>query len=375
VALLDIRDTSDTAAAVEAAGGEALGLHCDVRSPAELDRVLTEAEAALGPISHAVAAAGVIRTKPFLELGEEDWDLTLAVNLKGTTFLLKEVGRRMVDADFIGPGVAACEKSGRRHDAHLVVHRDRASLAAMALAPYGITVNAVCPGVVDTPMTRDLHEQRSRLTHVPAAESLTKMLEAIPLGRIAAVDDVVEVILFLLSDQGSYVTGQSLNVCGGMELRRRRARVLHGVWHFSFTVSRPHRSSTSTATCSAELAAQERPTPTRAGSSAIRRKLRVTNRSPGSRAGSRLTISKPSSTSRRASRTAADLQPEHDARSDESTTSTSARRFVAASGVRLAPDEITAASTPADYTCYFRGNASYRLVQPPRTVCNARRPL
>jgi NAD(P)-dependent dehydrogenase (short-subunit alcohol dehydrogenase family) len=89
--------------------------------------------------------------------------------------------------------------------------------AALALAPHGITVNAVCPGVVDTPMTQVLHEQRSKINGFPPTESLRQMLETIPVGRIETVDDVAAAVLFLLSPEGSYITGQSLNVCGGLE--------------------------------------------------------------------------------------------------------------------------------------------------------------
>jgi len=87
--------------------------------------------------------------------------------------------------------------------------------AALALAAHGITVNAICPGVVDTPMTRYLHEERSRLEGMTPEESLASMLKTIPLGRIETVDDVANAVLFLLSEEGSYITGQALNVCGG----------------------------------------------------------------------------------------------------------------------------------------------------------------
>jgi NAD(P)-dependent dehydrogenase (short-subunit alcohol dehydrogenase family) len=223
VALLDVGDTTGTANAVEAAGGRALGVRCDVRSPAELDRAVAEAEAALGTPTLAVAAAGVIRTAPFLELREEDWDLTIDVNVKGTTFLFKEVGRRLVTAGLRGGMVAVSSVAARGprptsvdYGASKIAVISVCRSAAVVLAPYGITVNAVCPGVVDTPMTRDLHRQRSELTGVPSEESLATMLESIPLGRMASIDDVAGVILFLLSAEGSYITGQSLNVCGGM---------------------------------------------------------------------------------------------------------------------------------------------------------------
>ena len=224
VALLDVSDTGVTAGAIEAAGGKALGLRCDVRSPADLEGALGAAESAFGGVTLAVAAAGVIRTSPFLALREEDWDLTIDVNLKGTTFLLKEVGGRMVDAGVRGSMVALSSVAARGprptsvdYGASKLAVISVCRTAAAVLAPHGITVNAVCPGVVDTPMTRNLHRQRSELTGVPAEESLAKMIESIPLGRVASVDDVAGVVLFLLSEEGSYITGQSLNVCGGME--------------------------------------------------------------------------------------------------------------------------------------------------------------
>jgi len=106
IALLDVGDCSESAAAVEAAGGRALALRCDVRSATELDRAVGQAEDVFGTPTLAVAAAGVIRTAPFLELREEDWELTIDVNLKGTAFLLQTVGRRMVKAERQGSMVA-----------------------------------------------------------------------------------------------------------------------------------------------------------------------------------------------------------------------------------------------------------------------------
>ncbi|HZQ64599.1 MAG TPA: SDR family NAD(P)-dependent oxidoreductase [Gaiellaceae bacterium] len=224
VALLDVADCAESAAVVEAAGARTIALRCDVRLPADLERAVDQAEAALGTATLAVAAAGVIRTAPFLELREEDWDLTLEVNLKGTAFLLQTVARRMVAAGLHGSMVALSSVAAKAprptaadYSASKLAVISVCRSAAAALAPHGITVNAVCPGVVDTPMTQALHEQRSRLTGTPPEESLRQMVEAIPLGRIETVDDVADAALFLLSEEGSYITGQSLNVCGGLE--------------------------------------------------------------------------------------------------------------------------------------------------------------
>jgi NAD(P)-dependent dehydrogenase (short-subunit alcohol dehydrogenase family) len=224
ITLLDIGDCSESAAAVEAAGGRALTLRCDVRFADQLDRAIAEAERVLGTPTLAVACAGVIRTAPFLELREEDWELTLDVNLKGTTFLLQAVARRMVEAKRQGSMVALSSVAAKAprptaadYSASKIGVISVCRSAAVALAPHGITVNAVCPGVVDTAMTRMLHEQRSEINGVPPEESLRQMIETIPLGRIETVDDVADAVLFLLSAEGSYITGQSLNVCGGQE--------------------------------------------------------------------------------------------------------------------------------------------------------------
>jgi NAD(P)-dependent dehydrogenase (short-subunit alcohol dehydrogenase family) len=224
IALLDVGDCSATAAAVEAAGRRPLTIHCDVRLLTELDRAVAEVEEVLGTPTLAVASAGVIRTAQFLELDEKDWDLTLDVNLKGATFFLQAVARRMVGAGLKGGMVALSSISARSprptavdYSASKIGVISVCRSAALALAPHGITVNAVCPGVVDTPMTHRLHEQRSKINGFSPTESLRQMVDTIPLGRIETVDDVASAVLFLLSDAGSYITGQSLNVCGGLE--------------------------------------------------------------------------------------------------------------------------------------------------------------
>jgi NAD(P)-dependent dehydrogenase (short-subunit alcohol dehydrogenase family) len=90
--------------------------------------------------------------------------------------------------------------------------------AALALAPHGINVNAVCPGVVDTPLTQKIHADRALAAGITPAESLARMLSRIPLGRIETPDDVAAAVSFLCSPDAGYITGQALNVDGGMEM-------------------------------------------------------------------------------------------------------------------------------------------------------------
>jgi NAD(P)-dependent dehydrogenase (short-subunit alcohol dehydrogenase family) len=90
--------------------------------------------------------------------------------------------------------------------------------AALALAPHGITVNAVCPGVVDTPLTQRIHTERALQQGITYKESLGRMLAKIPLGRVETPEDVAGVVAFLCSPDAAYMTGQALNVCGGLEM-------------------------------------------------------------------------------------------------------------------------------------------------------------
>ena len=177
-----------------------------------------------GTITHGVAAAGIIATHPFLELTGRDWDRTLAVNLKGTFLTIQAIARQMVDSSRGGSLVAISSVAGRSGRPSATDYAaSKAGVislvrsAALALAADRITVNAVCPGIVDTDMTRAIHVDRARLAGVTPVESLASLAATIPLGRIETVEDVANAVAFLLSSEGSYITGQALNVCGGLE--------------------------------------------------------------------------------------------------------------------------------------------------------------
>jgi NAD(P)-dependent dehydrogenase (short-subunit alcohol dehydrogenase family) len=172
-----------------------------------------------------VTCAGVLKIHDFLDLPKETWDMTLAVNLTGTFLVFQAVARRLVAADQKGKLVGLSSVAGRSGRPNVVDYAaSKAGVisvvrsAALALARHGINVNAVCPGVVDTPMTRDIHVGRAQLAGITVEESLNSMLKTIPLGRIQTPDDVADVVLFLLSDAANYVTGQAINADGGIEM-------------------------------------------------------------------------------------------------------------------------------------------------------------
>jgi len=226
VAAWDVQEhgAASTAAEVEAGGGTALGVACDVSEASSVAAALETTAAAFGPPSLVVTAAGVIVISPFLDLGPEDFRRQLAVNLTGTFLTVQACARQMVADGSGGRVVCIASVAGRgpRPDspAYAASKAGVISLvrsAAVALAPHSITVNAVCPGVVETDMTQRIAAQRAEQEGVSAEEALDRLARRIPLGRLQRSDDVVDVVEFFLSDASRYVTGQALNACGGLE--------------------------------------------------------------------------------------------------------------------------------------------------------------
>lgn len=210
--------------AIRASGGKASAHQLDVTSAEDVAKVVQEIEQAHGLVSMAVTCAGILKTYPFLELPVEKWNATLAVNLTGTFLTFQAVARRLVAADQLGSLVGISSVAGRGGRPTVADYAaSKAGVisivrsAALALAKHHINVNAVCPGVVDTEMTRQIHVDRARMAGITPEESVARMAATIPLGRIQTGDDVADVVAFLLSPDAGYITGQSLNACGGLE--------------------------------------------------------------------------------------------------------------------------------------------------------------
>ncbi|MDA8345657.1 MAG: SDR family NAD(P)-dependent oxidoreductase [Thermaerobacter sp.] len=211
------------AARVRQQGGQASAHALDVTRAEDTERVLDEVEHLAGTVSLAVTCAGIDSQFDFLDLSLTEWQKTIEVNLQGTFVVIQAVARRLKAKGGKGHIVAVASAAAKRPNptqAHYgaskagVVNLVRS--AGVALARDGIVVNAVCPGVVDTDMTRAIHIERSRLSGLSEEESLARMIQSIPIGRIQTVDDVAHVVAFLLSHEADYMVGQAVNVCGGL---------------------------------------------------------------------------------------------------------------------------------------------------------------
>jgi NAD(P)-dependent dehydrogenase (short-subunit alcohol dehydrogenase family) len=226
VAVADIapEGAEETARRIVAHGGSAVAYPTDVTSADAVEGTVAAAERELGPVTLAVGAAGIMHNRSFLDLPEEGWDTTLAVNLKGMFLLLQAVGRRAVaHGGGAMVGVASVAGRGARPTAadYAASKAGVISLvrsAAEALAADQVRVNAICPGVVETDMTTLIHREKAAIFGITPEESLARQAAKIPLGRLVSAEEVAGTAAFLLSPDAGYITGQALNVCGGLEM-------------------------------------------------------------------------------------------------------------------------------------------------------------
>ncbi len=227
VALVDLN--AETLAAstriVGQHGVPTLAVHADLSAIDEIERAVAQVQTAWGRIDTLVNNAGREITKPFLEITPAEWDAILSINLRTVFFATQQVARAMLASGVRGRVIniaSIAGRSGRSDQAPYAAAKagviSVTRSAARALAPHGITVNAVCPGIVDTAMTQRIHEIRSRELGVTPEESLRRTLDRIPLGQRGRPDDIAAAVAFFCSPDAAYITGQALNVCGGMEM-------------------------------------------------------------------------------------------------------------------------------------------------------------
>ncbi len=210
-----------TAQEVRALGREALPVRVDVSDLSQLQAMVDGAVSRFGRIDILVPCAGIIQQKPILEITERDWDRIFSVNCKGLFFTNQLVARQMVQQG--GGAIVNISSGSGRGPRPYHVHYGATKAAvisitrsmAAGLAANGVTVNALCPGVVVTPMWDQIDRDMADAFGQPLGEYRQLRLKGIPLGRLSTPEDVANAVAFLVSPDAGYITGQTLNVDGG----------------------------------------------------------------------------------------------------------------------------------------------------------------
>jgi len=203
---------AEAAREIEAAGGQCMPIACDVTRSDSVAAAVAVAENTLGALTILVNNAGVVVAKPVLQHTEEEWDYVVDTNLKGAWLMAREFAQHLVDRQRPGRIVNIASVLGVRTIARVpsytaakagLIHLT--GVLAMELARYGILVNAIAPGYVETDFNRDF-----------LRSDAGKKLEArIPLRRVGRPDDLDGAMLLLASPAGAYITGAVIAVDGG----------------------------------------------------------------------------------------------------------------------------------------------------------------
>jgi D-sorbitol dehydrogenase (acceptor) len=197
-------------------------VQADVTRSASIAAMMQAARARFGTVELLFNNAALFDMAPLLQSDEASFDRLFAVNVRGMFFVMQAVLQQIVDAGAKGAVINLASQAGRRGEA-LVSHycATKAAVisytqsAALAMAPHGIRVNAIAPGVVDTPMWAHVDALFAKYENLGVGEKKKAVGLAVPLGRMGVPADIAGAAVFLASDEACYITAQTLNVDGG----------------------------------------------------------------------------------------------------------------------------------------------------------------
>ncbi|MCO7174847.1 SDR family NAD(P)-dependent oxidoreductase [Sporolactobacillus kofuensis] len=200
-------------------------LNLDVTNKKDVEHSVKTAADLLGPISILVNSAGISTMDYAVDIKEEDWDRVMEVNAKGTFLVSQAIARQMQERGIEGRIINIASQAGKNgyrcmgnycSSKHAVIGFTK--VMAIELAPQQILVNAICPGIVETSMKHRERIDGAKLRNMTPEEIYQEDCSQVPLGRTALPSDVANVALFLASPLSSYMTGQAINVTGGMTM-------------------------------------------------------------------------------------------------------------------------------------------------------------
>ena len=221
VVIADINAAEAASVAAEIGRG-AIGVGVNVTKQDSIDAMVATVVDKAGRIDILVNNAGIFEMAPILEITRESYAKQFAVNVEGLLFTLQAVARQMVAQGEGGKIVNFASQAGRRGEALVAVYcASKAAVisltqsAALGLIRYGINVNAIAPGVVDTPMWDVVDAQFAKYENLPLGEKKRQVGAAVPYGRMGFPEDMTGAAVFLASKDADYIVAQTLNVDGG----------------------------------------------------------------------------------------------------------------------------------------------------------------
>jgi NAD(P)-dependent dehydrogenase (short-subunit alcohol dehydrogenase family) len=214
-------EIEEVASLVESTGRRAVAVTLDVANPDDVRRAFAEARAQLGPFDILVNNAGIAKSALVWRTDDELWRSILDINLSGTFYCMREAlpdmlergWGRIVNVASIAGKIGAPYISAYTASKHGVIGLTRA--AALDVATRGVTINAICPGYVDTPMTDFSVDTIMEKTRVDAESARNRLRAMSPQNRIFSVEEVSYIALMLVSDEARGINGQAINLDGG----------------------------------------------------------------------------------------------------------------------------------------------------------------
>lgn len=227
IAVSDLSSMSEeleaTRGEIASVGVRAVALTGDVTDPTDVDQLVADTAARLGSLDVMVANAGVVITKPTLEVTPEEYDRVHAVNNKGVFLCYTAAARQMIAQGGGGKIIGASSIAGHKGFGLLSAYssskfgvRALTQACAQEWAEHGITVNAYCPGIVDTQMWVEVDHDLGEINGVGTGESMQAMAQGITLGRVSTGEDVAAFVSYLAGPDSDYMTGQAPLIDGGM---------------------------------------------------------------------------------------------------------------------------------------------------------------
>lgn len=225
---LDEKVIQGVADEIRALGATAEAFRADVGDPAQSAAMIDRAVKRFGRVDTLVNNAGVVRVRPLLELTPDDWDFVNDINARGLFFAVQAGARQMMnqsakaDSRLRGKIINICSIAGRggrpmfaAYAASKAASISITQSAALGLAPH-VTVNGICPGVVETEMWKTIDREWSEADKRPAGSAWQDRIRGIPMGRPETPEDLVGMAVFLASADSDYITGQCYHVDGGV---------------------------------------------------------------------------------------------------------------------------------------------------------------